>query len=138
MRVIDGYTIKINRGDYLPIRLRAKEPERDENGEIIYDEHGNPIFVTYIFKVGDNIQFGIYNKNHMSKDALLLKNIVVTEESETVEIILTDEEMKIGKLINRPKEYWYEVTMNGGQTLIGYDDKGAKILMLYPEGSEVI
>lgn len=138
MRVIEGTTIKINRGDYLPIRLRAKAPSRDENGEIIYDEDGKPIMYDYIFQPDDVIRFGIYNKKKLNEDALVLKEITVSEASEYVEFTLTSREMKLGKLINKPKDYWYEVTMNGGQTLIGYDEDGAKILKLYPEGSEVI
>ena len=138
MRVIDGTTIKINRGDYLPIRLRAKQPKRDQDGEIIYDENNNPVLEPYIFQTGDEIKFGIYKANRYSKDALLLKQTTVEEETEFVEFTLTNEEMKIGDLINRPKKYWYEVTMNGGQTLIGYDENGPKVLLLYPEGSEVI
>lgn len=138
MRVIEGTTIKINRGDYLPIKLKAKQPALDEDGKIIYDEDGKPVLLDYTFQEGDTIRFGVYNKRKLDRDALLLKEIFVDEESDTVQFTITSQEMKIGKLINKPKDYWYEITMNNGQTLIGYDEDGAKILRLYPEGSEVI
>ncbi len=138
MRVIEGTTIKINRGDYLPIKLKAKQPTFDENGDVVVDEHGNPVLIDYIFQDGETIQFGIYEKKKYDKNALLLKEVIVEEATSTVEFTITSQEMKIGKLINKPKDYWYEVTMDGGQTLIGYDENGAKILRLYPEGSEVI
>ena len=122
MRVIDGTTIKINRGDILPLRLT-----------IPIDEHTN-----YTFQVGDTIVFGVYGAKKMSQPALLLKEVTVAQESEYVDILLTSEDMKIGDLIDKPTDYWYEVELNGEQTVIGYDDEGAKILRLFPEGSEVI
>ena len=122
MRVIDGTTIKINRGDILPLRLTIPISQNEN----------------YIFQVGDTIIFGVYGAKKMSQNALLLKEVVVTEQSDHVDITLTSEEMKIGDLIDKPTDYWYEIELNGQQTVIGYDDNGAKILRLYPEGSEVI
>lgn len=131
MRVIDGYTIKINRGDILPIKLVIPVYEEDEHGQPVFDHN-------YIFRVGDKVDFGVYKKRRMSKDALLLKTIIVDEETEELNFVLSSEDMKIGPLINKPTEYWYEVELNDGQTIIGYDDEGPKIMMLYPEGSEIV
>ena len=39
--------------------------------------------------------------------------------------------------MNKPVEYWYEIELNNEHTVIGYDDNGAKIFMLFPEGSKV-
>ena len=122
MRVIDGTTIKINRGDVLPLRLTIPISE-EEN---------------YTFQEGDIIVFGVYGAKKMSQPALLLKEVTVQEESKHVDIVCTSEEMKIGELIDKPVDYWYEIELNGQQTVIGYDDNGAKILRLFPEGSEVI
>ena len=132
MKVIDGTTIKINRGDVLPLELTIPlEYGTDESGQTIVTSY-------YQFKVGDKIDFGIYKKKRMNKEAMLLKTIVVDESTDKVNFTLTNDEMKIGGLINKPTEYWYEVELNDKQTIIGYDDDGPKILMLYPEGSEVI
>jgi len=46
---------------------------------------------------------------------------------------------KIGDVINKPTDYWYEIEINPEtkpQTIIGYDENGEKILKLYPEGSD--
>jgi len=131
MRVIDGYTIKINRGDILPIKLQIPVYELDEHGVPVFDHY-------YQFKVGDKIDFSVYKKRRMSKDALLLKHMEVEEESTEFNFVLTSEEMKIGPLIDKPTEYWYEVELNDQQTVIGYDDNGPKIMILYPEGSEIV
>lgn len=131
MRVIDGYTIKINRGDILPIKLKIPVYIENEEGEPVFDHY-------YQFQVGDKIDFSVYKRRRMSKDALLLKEIIVSEEAEELNFILTSEDMKIGPLINKPTEYWYEVELNDKQTIIGYDDAGPKVMLLYPEGSEIV
>ena len=91
----------------------------------------------YTFNDGDKIVFSVYNKNKMSEGAVLLKEISVEGSQQSVEIVCTKEETKIGDLINKPVEYWYEIELNNEHTVIGYDEDGAKILMLFPEGSKV-
>ena len=122
MQKIEGTTIKLNRGDSLSLNL-----------SITLEDNSN-----YTFKVGDTIVFSVYNKGKMNEDAVLLKEINVLEQSESLSISLTNEETKIGELINKPLEYWYEVELNNQYTVIGYDDKGAKLLILYPEGSKIV
>lgn len=73
----------------------------------------------------------------MSDGAVLLKEITVNGSQQSVEITCTKEEMTIGELINKPVEYWYEIELNNEHTVIGYDENGPKILMLFPEGSKV-
>lgn len=122
MQKIEGTTIKLNRGDVLDLDLTLKIDDT----------------TTYTFQVGDKIVFSIYNKGKLNEDAVLLKEIEVNEATQTVNINLTSDETKLGNLINKPIEYWYEVELNNEYTVIGYDDTGAKILILYPEGSKVI
>ena len=62
------------------------------------------------------------------------KEITVVGEQMYVNIPLTSEDTKIGDYINDKTKYWWEVELNGEQTLIGYDEDGPKIFMLYPEG----
>ena len=122
MQKIEGTTIKLNRGDSLSLNL-----------SITLEDNSN-----YTFKVGDTIVFSVYNKGKMNEDAVLLKEINVLEQSESLSISLTNEETKIGELMNKPLEYWYEVELNNQYTVIGYDDTGAKLLILYPEGSKIV
>ena len=121
MQKLDGTTIKINRGDILNLTLTIKQ---DDN-------------TNYTFKNGDIVIFSVYEKNKMSDKPALLKEINVQEQSESLNISLTSEETKIGNLINKPVEYWYEIELNNQYTVIGYDDNGPKIFMLYPEGSKL-
>lgn len=121
MQKIDGTTIKLNRGDVLNFTLTLSSST------------GEP----YVFQDGDKVVFSVYNKNKMSDNAVLLKEFVVSGSQQSVEINCTKEDTKLGDLINKPVEYWYEVELNNEYTVIGYDDDGAKILMLFPEGSKV-
>ena len=41
--------------------------------------------------------------------------------------------MKFAPMLNMEKDYWYEITLNE-ETMLGFDDTGAKILTIYPEG----
>ena len=90
----------------------------------------------YTFQVGDVIKFGVYNKKQLDKEAVLLKEITVAEQTEILTIMFTQEETTIGDLINKPVDYWYEIQLNDN-TIIGYDENGAKIFRLYPEGSDI-
>lgn len=121
MQKIDGTTIKINRGDILNLTLSVKY----DNGE------------NYTFQNGDKVVFSIYNKNELDKNAVVLKEFNISEECQSITISLSSEETKIGGLINKPIDYWYEVELNNQYTIIGYDEDGAKVLQLFPEGSKI-
>ena len=121
MQKIEGTTIKLNRGDVLNFTLT------------LATSSGDP----YTFQDGDKVVFSVYNKNKLSENAVLLKEIVVSGEQQSIEINCTKEDTKIGDLTNKPVEYWYEIELNNEYTIIGYDDEGAKLLMLFPEGSKV-
>lgn len=121
MQLIDGYTININRGDVLNLSLS------------LTNEDGTP----HTFNDGDKVVFSVYRKGKMNEGAVLLKEVIVSGQQESIEINCTKEETKIGELINKPVEYWYEIELNGEYTVIGYDEDGAKLFMLYPEGSKI-
>ena len=89
----------------------------------------------YEFQVGDVIVFSVYNKEGLNDSALLIKTIEIQEPTEEVEINLTKEETAIGDIQNMPVECWYEIQLNNN-TIIGYDEKGAKKFIVYPEGSD--
>lgn len=122
MYKIDGNTIKVNRGDKFSF-----------NFYIPLTEEKN-----YVFKEGDKLKFGVYGKKEYEVEALLLKEFIVEEETEKVKMEFSSEETKIGELIEKPTNYWYEIQLNDEQTVLGYDEEGAKILMLFPEGSDII
>lgn len=121
MQKINGTTILVNRGDELNLNLSLQLDSGD----------------TYTFEQGDKVVFSLYNKGKMNENAILIKEVDATPEATSLEISFTSEETKIGEMANKPVEYWYEIELNDRYTVIGYDDTGAKLFMLYPEGSQL-
>ena len=92
----------------------------------------------YVFKSGDVVRFNVHERNHPDR-VVLLKDVQVDEDTETVVISLSREDTKFGNFINKPIDYWYEVELNPEttpQTFIGYDVDGPKIFRLFPEGAD--
>ncbi len=115
-------SIYLTRGDIANIVVSATQPD------------GEP----YTFQVGEVVRFKVFKRKDCT-EVVLAKDVKVTEESTTVAIYLDKDETKIGDIINKPTNYWYEVEVNPDtepQTIIGYDDDGEKILRLFPEGSD--
>ena len=114
----------------------------------IYATRGDIVFFTvtaedkgktYTFKAGDVVRIKVYDKKN-AKSVVLEKDFPVTADAESVEILLTGEETKFGDVISKPKDYWYEVELNpmsNPQTIIGYDEDGAKVFKLFPEGKDL-
>lgn len=114
----------------------------------IYVTRGDILFFTvsamkdgaaYTFQQGDVVRMKVMQKKACEKVAFQ-KDFPIEEETESVEIVLTEAETKIGKVISKAVDYWYEIELNPEtypQTIIGYDDDGAKIFKLFPEGQDI-
>lgn len=92
----------------------------------------------YTFKEGEVVRFKVMKRKDCN-EVCLSKDVYVTKESETVDIFLEKDDTKIGDVISKPSTYWYEVELNPNtkpQTIIGYDEEGEKLFVLYPEGSD--
>ena len=120
MLIIEGKTVKFSRGDDIVINFSCK----DENG------------IDYTFGVGEEVQFRIFDKNGYDDPAILSKEITIDEETTVVPIHLTSEETMIGEEINSAVKYWYEISINEDNTVIGYDNAGPAILYLLPAREE--
>ncbi len=119
---IENKQIHITRGDIANIGITVK----NEDG------------TDYEFKAGDIVRFSVFRKKGCNY-VELRKDTVVEVASTEIDINLTEEDTKIGEIINKPVEYWYEVELNpdtNPQTVIGYDTDGAKTFTLYPEASD--
>lgn len=93
----------------------------------------------YEFQEGDVVRFKVFEKKEC-ENVVFQKDVLVAETRMKVSINLIGTDTKIGELINKPKDYWYEIELNpetAPQTIIGYDEEGAKVFRLYPEGSEL-
>lgn len=95
--------------------------------------------VPYHFVPGDVLRVKIFDKKGC-ENVHLEKDFPVMENAEEVEIFLTGEDTKIGEVINKYKDYWYEVELNPDtdpQTIIGNHEDGAALFRLYPEGADI-
>ena len=114
----------------------------------IYATRGDVVFFSvsaedkgeaHTFKAGDVVRIKIFGKKD-AENVVLQKDFPVLEDTEAVEIFLSAEDTKIGKVINKPTDYWYEVELNpfsGPQTIIGYGEDGPAIFRLFPEGKDL-
>ena len=118
----NSLTIKITRGNAGIFGVTATNDDGSE----------------YTFQNGDTIRLAIYEKKKY--ETLVFEKIVpITNKTTEVEIELTADDTKIGDIINKPVDYWYEIELNPDgdtQTIVGYDEQGPKIFKLYPEGVE--
>ena len=120
--VNDDMSIYLTRGDTAIFSVTA-----DNNGK------------NYVFQPGDVVRIKVTEKK-ACENVMFQKDFPVTEEAEKVDILLTEEETKIGEVISKPTDYWYEIELNpytNPQTIVGYDEDGAKILRLFPEGIDL-
>ena len=118
---IVGTNIRINRGSSGSFTFGATTPE------------GNP----YTFSVGDVIRLNV-TKAEKENMVVMSVDTEVEEATQEVTISITSNDSKIGTVINKPTEYWYDIELNpdtsAAQMLLGYDDvDGAKIFTVYPE-----
>lgn len=122
-QINDDLSINITRGDTAVFTVNAVE----ESGS------------NYLFQKGDVLRIKVTEKK-ACENVMFQKDFVVEKETEQVELTLTEEDTKIGEVISKPTDYWYEVELNplnNPQTIIGYDENGAKIFKLFPEGKDI-
>jgi hypothetical protein len=94
---------------------------------------------SYIFKAGDLVRMKVFGKKNC-EDVVLQKDFPITADTERVEIFLDEKDTKIGKVINKPTDYWYEIELNplsDPQTIIGYGEDGPALFRLFPEGRDL-
>ena len=120
-RINDDNSIYVTRGDMVFLKVTAQN-----DGE------------AYTFQPGEVLRIKIYGKKDC-ENVVLQKDFPVGVVTQEVDIVLEEKDTKIGGVINKPTDYWYEVELNpfdNPQTIIGYDEDGAKLFRLYPEGGD--
>lgn len=135
MIAVEGTTIHLTRGDstkkdynnlafeYPILNLATQEEEK------------------YMFQLDDKITFVAMEKKGYTKEEIFKKEYTLRElghgqPTETMEIPLTEEDTKKFPLSNKAQTYWYDIILNDTTTMLGYDDEGAKKLIVYPESPE--
>lgn len=105
-------TIYISRGDAATIEVKANDGE-------------------YEFQQGDILRLRVYEKKNYSNPVMEVETIV-NKPTKSVNLALSKQKTVIGEDINKPKTYWYEISLNETITIIGYDEDGAKEFIIYP------
>ena len=121
-KVNEDKSIYVTRGDYCEIPVAAVI-----NGEVSK------------FKSGDVLRFKATKKKDCNT-VVIQRDYLVDTETDAITFHLTGDDTRIGAVISKPTDYWYEVELNPDtdpQTIIGYDEDGAKVLRLFPEGADV-
>ena len=131
----DGTTIRVTRGDATGIynnKLAFVCPYIDMKTKKKKE---------MTIKLNDVISFVVYEKKGYTKKEILrkdytLRQIGYRKETTTPELPLEELETKQFPLTNKPVTYWYDIVINNKYTVIGYDDKGPKKVVVYPEADE--
>lgn len=119
---IEDNAIHATRGDIVPLVVTAKDDG-----------------VPFHFQPGDVLRIKVFDKKGC-ENVVLQKDFPVFANAERVTIHLSEEDTKIGEVISKPKDYWYEIELNpltDPQTIIGYFEDGPALFRLYPEGADI-
>lgn len=88
----------------------------------------------YEFQVGDVLTLNVYRKKGYTEPKVFTKDIEVQESGTTAYFVLTEEDTTTFEKTNKRTIYWYEIVLNDTNTIIGYDEDGAKEFVVYPGG----
>lgn len=116
---VEDNTIHCTRGDKGKIEFSCKNNDGTD----------------YIFQDNEKVILKVFDKKDVTK-IVLKKEVNAEKGSKSVEIDLDSEDTKIGDYINKSVIYNYEISINDTNTVICYDEDGAKEFILYPEGGE--
>ena len=123
-KINEDISIYLTRGDIANIVVSAKVQDGTD----------------YTFQKGDVVRIKVFKRKDC-EEVFMQKDVTVEAEATQVDIYLSKEDTKIGEVINKPTNYWYEIELNPNttpQTIIGYDEDGEKLFVLYPEGSDTV
>lgn len=92
---------------------------------------------SFTFEPGDVVRFKVF-KQKQHEAVVIQKDIIIDTVTTKTTIDLSSNDTKLGGIINKPVDYWYEIEINPDSpasiTPIGYDATGPKIFRLFPEG----
>lgn len=111
-KIIDK-TIYVNRGDQMTIHIVNRTD----------DFHNGDFLIFSICKAGD------------LGTVILTKRVDFTYDIGYADITLTSEDTRslCDFFKSGQKNFWYELELNNNMTLIGYDNDGPKLFIVYPE-----
>lgn len=95
----------------------------------------------YEFQPSDRISFIVIKKKGYTIEEIIKKEFLLSDagyktSSKNIEIPLTSVETKKFPLKNKKQTYWYNVILNNNTTIIGFDNDGAKKVIVFPSTNE--
>lgn len=86
------------------------------------------------FSIGDVIKLSVVDVGNMGQ-IIFSKTFTLTASSliAVLEIEGSETREAFTDVVNKPKQYWYEIQLNDDVTLVGYDSYGPKLFYVYPE-----
>ena len=127
----DDLSIYLTRGDSATITFQLPTPHEFNSNDVIRFQ---------VFKK-KNCTEVVLRKDFTVGDEMAKLTVEIGKATDVLTITLDGSETKLVEIINKPTDFWYEVELNPGensQTIIGYDEDGAKVLTLFPEGNDGI
>lgn len=111
--------------------------EIDKETNQVYHQRGDKLTypVEYDFKKYDTLTFAIYNTRKLDEKPIVFEKFTIDKDCDSYTIEIDSETMKIGDMLNRKKDYWYEISLNDEKTLVGFTDEKPAIFTLLPEGT---
>ena len=110
--------IGITRGDNASFNLKVKQADN----------------TYYQFKTSDRVYFTV-KKNYADSNFIIRKIITFGNTTDTCTINLVPTDTNFGSLIGGERKYVYDISINETETVVGYDQDGAKYFIIYPEAS---
>ena len=97
--------------------------------------------ITIAYKDGsvlpNTICFRVYGKDDLNSDPIINKELAIDSGSTSYDLYIYGEDtMQMENPENGKEEYWYELKIGPTNTVLGYDEQGAKIFYLYPTGKD--
>ena len=99
-RIKDKTTIIVSRGDSFSINFRIKN---------------------YTFKPDDKVKLSVFEKRSNFEESLMTKYAVIDTSRNIAVFSLLPEDTSFNEGSDRDETFWYEISVNGDQTVIGYD-----------------
>lgn len=85
---------------------------------------------------GATVSFRVYRREELDSDPVIFLDDDIPANAKSFDIEVWANPEKFDNPENDREEYWYELKVGLENTVLGYDETGAKIFYLYPTGKD--
>jgi hypothetical protein len=90
-----------------------------------------------VLPAGATLMFRVYEQNGFDSDPIIDLAQDLEEGLTSYELVIDGEETsKFDNPAGEKEAYWYELKIGPDNTVLGYDETGAKIFYVYPTGKD--